>query len=425
MKKLPLLIGILLISMTIKAQKVYTSDINNFWTAYDQIKDNPANQSVIFKQLFLDKATEGLNIFMKKKEFNEEDYLKALKKYPKFWTSIRKNTIIDQNRINKVNKGLQNLKKLYPNDSKGNIYYTIGALKSGGTAYGANILLGIERIVGDTGTVTSEFESKAMQDMFKFSAPSRLEQVTVHEFIHTFQKEGQVNVLAMAIKEGSCDFIAELSLNKKFNTHYLDYGFKNYDSVQAKFKKEMLGQNFDNWFYNSATHEHPDLGYFVGYAISKKYYESVQDKKAAIKEIVELDFGNKAAVMDFLDKSHYFNESAEQMESVYKENQPGVIKIMEFENGSQKVRPDLKQIRIVFSKPMNDKVSINFSKNGKEHFPLKNIVGLNEDKTVLTLETTELKPNTEYDFYISNRGTTSLDGYPFIHEEYKIGFKTN
>ncbi|WP_236612694.1 hypothetical protein [Elizabethkingia meningoseptica] len=110
MKKLPLLIGILLISMTIKAQKVYTSDINNFWTAYDQIKDNPANQSVIFKQLFLDKATEGLNIFMKKKEFNEEDYLKALKKYPKFWTSIRKNTIIDQNRINKVNKGLQNLK---------------------------------------------------------------------------------------------------------------------------------------------------------------------------------------------------------------------------------------------------------------------------------------------------------------------------
>ncbi|MEH7889534.1 hypothetical protein [Elizabethkingia meningoseptica] len=74
---------------------------------------------------------------------------------------------------------------------------------------------------------------------------------------------------------------------------------------------------------------------------------------------------------------------------------------------------------------MNDKVSINFSKNGKEHFPLKNIVGLNEDKTVLTLETTELKPNTEYDFYISNRGTTSLDGYPFIHEEYKIGFKTN
>ncbi|WP_260263731.1 hypothetical protein [Elizabethkingia meningoseptica] len=108
MKKLPLLIGILLISMTIKAQKVYTSDINNFWAAYDQIKDNPANQSVIFKQLFLDKATEGLNVFMKKKEFNEEDYLKALKKYPKFWTSIRKNTIIDQNRINKVNKGLQN-----------------------------------------------------------------------------------------------------------------------------------------------------------------------------------------------------------------------------------------------------------------------------------------------------------------------------
>ena len=83
-----------------------------------------------------------------------------------------------------------------------------------------------------------------------------------------------------------------------------------------------------------------------------------------------------------------------------------------------------KQIQIVFSKPLNDKISINFSKNGKAHFPLNKIVGLNADKTVLIVETIDLQPNTSYDFYITNRSTKSLDGYPFIEEEYKIEFKT-
>lgn len=73
---------------------------------------------------------------------------------------------------------------------------------------------------------------------------------------------------------------------------------------------------------------------------------------------------------------------------------------------------------------MNEKISINFSKNGKEHFPLKNILGLDESKTILTLETTDLNPNTEYDFYITDRSTKAENGYPFDTQEYKISFKT-
>ena len=74
---------------------------------------------------------------------------------------------------------------------------------------------------------------------------------------------------------------------------------------------------------------------------------------------------------------------------------------------------------------MNEKISINFSKFGKEHFPLKNIVGLDETKTILTLEIIDLKFNTEYDFYVTDRGTKSIDGYSFAEEEYKVSFKTN
>ena len=73
---------------------------------------------------------------------------------------------------------------------------------------------------------------------------------------------------------------------------------------------------------------------------------------------------------------------------------------------------------------MNDNISINFSKYGKEHFPLKRIIGLDETKTILILETIEMKTDTEYDFYITDRETKSKDGFPFVEQEYKISFRT-
>lgn len=408
------------------AQKIFTSDITNFWTAYDSIQKVENNKNEILENLFLSKKTEGLNAFMQIKKFDNNDYLKAFEKYPLFLNSIRPNTLIDAKKIKTINKALTKLKKLYPNNSKGNIYYTIGALKSGGTTNNEDLLLGIEKIVGNENTIVSEFENENLQKMFQFSKTTTIEQVTIHEFVHTFQKDGEINVLSKAIKEGSCDFVAELTLNKKFNSHYIDFGFKNYELVKSQFKSEMFSQNFGNWFYNSDRSKNPDLGYFVGYVISKKYYENSKDKKKAVKDIIELDFNSELSVLQFLEKSRYFGEkiNVEQIKAAYKENQPKVSRILDFENGNQNVKSDLKQIQIVFSKPMNDKISINFSKFGKEHFPLKSIIGLDETKTILKLETTELKTDTEYDFYITDRGTKSKDGFPFVEQEYKITFKT-
>lgn len=121
--------------------------------------------------------------------------------------------------------------------------------------------------MGDNLTNTLEFENKSLQNMFKFSNQALLEFVNVHEFIHTFQHGDEVNVLAKSIKEGSADFIAELAFKQKYNAHYLDYGFKNFDLIKDQFEIQMLSVNFDNWFYNAETNEHPDLGYFVGYVI--------------------------------------------------------------------------------------------------------------------------------------------------------------
>lgn len=426
MNKLLKLILLIVLSTKMNAQQIITTDIDNFWIAYDSVNKVKENKTSVFKQLYLDKGTIGLKDFVKNKDFNEKNYVTAFAKYPEFWESIRKNTLVSSKQIQKTEKALKEFKKLYPNQSKGNIYYTIGALRSGGMPNGADLIVGLEKVVGDKTTNTSEFENKTLQNMFQFSNPSLLGFVSVHEFIHTFQKGSEVNVLAKAIKEGSADFIAELALKEKYNSHYLDYGFKNFDLVRNQFKNQLFSQNYENWFYNSETNEHPDLGYFVGYAISKNYYANSKNKKQAIKDLIELNYEDEKAVFEVLNHSKYYSEvlNIEELKANYEKNQPRVVKIIEFENGAQKVDTTLKQIQIVFSEPLNDKVSINFSKNGKAHFPLNKIVGLNADKTVLILETANLQANTLYDFYITNRSTRSLDGYPFIEEEYKIEFKT-
>lgn len=78
-----------------KTINVITSDITNFWEAYDQIQNttDSIQQMKYLKELFFDKGTVGLNAMMKAKNTNQHDYLKAINKYSKFWESIRENTL--------------------------------------------------------------------------------------------------------------------------------------------------------------------------------------------------------------------------------------------------------------------------------------------------------------------------------------------
>jgi hypothetical protein len=428
--KLKLLLALLFITLNAfsqKKQNVFTSDIDNFWNAYDDIQNEVdySKKLKIINNLYVSKGTEGLKLFMYKRNFNDSTLVDVINKYPKFWNSIRPNTLIIKNKIPVIKKAIKKLKKLYPELTETRIYFTIGATKSGGTIVGNNLLMGTEKIVGDLNTNTSEFEEQSLKNMFQKTNPNLIDHVTIHEYIHTQQKGDPTNVLSKSIKEGSCDFIAELILNKKFNSNYIEYGNENHETVKNNFKIEMFTQNYNNWLYNSGKEEKADLGYFVGYEISKLFYNNSKNKKQAIKDIVELKFDNEIEVEAFLKKSNYFSENInkEILLKQFKENQPYVIKIEPFSNEQMNVDSELKQIKISFSKPMSEKISISISKNGKEHFPLKRIIGLENNNQTLVLETS-LKPNTEYDFSITNKGTKSIDGFPFREEVYNIKFKT-
>lgn len=316
MKKRILLFALILtinlsaIGQTIKT-KIFTTDIDNFWVAYDSVKktDNKELQIKIVQELYLNKATEGLKEFMITREHSAKRHLDNILKYPKFWISVRPKTLEISTYKTEIQGIMLRFKKLYSNFKQPDIFFSIGCLNSGGTTTKDKILIGSEIACSNKTTESSEL-GNWLEGVFKNQ--TNVLDMVAHEVGHTQQKNGDAendgnsNLLGYSIAEGSCDFISELLLQKPVNSPYMIYGKANEKELWKLFEKEMLGQETKNWLYNGnqAPNGNADLGYFIGYRICKTYYENAKNKRTALKEIIELDYEVENIAV-FLQKSKY------------------------------------------------------------------------------------------------------------------------
>lgn len=289
---------------------IYTTDIDNFWVAFDSIKKTNDEQKKldIIQKLYLDKATSGLKDFIISREHSAKRHLGNIKKFPKFWASIRPKTEEIKTYIPKMEKVFRKYHKIYPDFKEPEIYFTIGVLNSGGTTSPNRILIGSEIACADKNTDASE-----LNDWYKkvFKLNNGVVAMVAHEIGHTQQKDGdseddgKSNLLGYCIREGMCDFLAELTY-QKISSPYMNYGNEHRKELWEKFQKEMLTQETKNWLYNGndAPNGVADLGYFIGYEICKSYYKNAKNKKKAINEMLKLDYSPEN-VMEFLKKSKY------------------------------------------------------------------------------------------------------------------------
>ena len=119
MKKIPLTFLILLIFGFANCQNkqiIETSDIENFWKAFDNLKyaSNKNDSINIIQTEYIDISTEFFKEFIKVRNFTAEEYVSLIHKYPKFWSSIRKETENVKNRKDEIEKVLDIYEKNYP-----------------------------------------------------------------------------------------------------------------------------------------------------------------------------------------------------------------------------------------------------------------------------------------------------------------------
>lgn len=303
----PLLILFIFSISTFKifAAKIYTSDITNFWVAFDSVKTtNSHSQKIKFiSELYIQKATDGLKDFITAREFTAEEWLKNIESYPKFWASLRPQTMFILKNVESLENLSKKFKEIYPEFIEPDVYFTIGCLRSAGTTSKGRILIGAEMGAADNKTDVSELSSW-LKNYIK--ANSGIVQLVAHEMNHTQQigsPDSLNTLLSQTILEGSCDFMAELIINKQYIAPHTNYGLTHTKALLKEFYKNKDQITFDNWLYNgNETKKKPaDLGYYIGYEICKAYYENAADKAKAIKEIIQLNWQDKTKLLSMLD----------------------------------------------------------------------------------------------------------------------------
>jgi len=116
-------------------KNIITSDITNFWEAYDKIISTQDSilQYKYLDSLYFQKGTVGLERIRQVRNYTPEGYINSINNYPKFWASIRKNTLQVEKIASELESGVEKLKPLYPELKPAKIYFSIGSFRTPGT----------------------------------------------------------------------------------------------------------------------------------------------------------------------------------------------------------------------------------------------------------------------------------------------------
>lgn len=282
--------------------KLVTTDIHNFWKAYDAAAKDTANRKQVFIDQYFNKATPGLQDYYRTKIGSVDAFVRNQDKKPVFYKAIRSNTLAIDVMKKEIADNLVKLKSLYDDAVFPNIYFMIGRWNSAGTASDNGMLLGVDQIVNTADIPQHEL---SLWEKNNFQLAERLPVIVTHELIHSQQTKMKedTTLICYAVIEGMADFVCELITGKNPSQRQYDFAKTRKKQIWEDFKKEMFLNRSYNWIANGnqETPDKPaDLGYYVGYEICKSYYDNATDKKQAIK-----DFFTIADYRDFLEKSRY------------------------------------------------------------------------------------------------------------------------
>jgi hypothetical protein len=409
-------------------QEIFTSDIDNYWTAYDKIvaTDDPTLQYQYINELYIDKGSTGLKHIMAAKDYTAKEYVEAIHEYPKFWSSIRENTYKSKAYDSRITKSIQKLKHLYPDLEPVPIYFTIGSFRTGGTILDKNVLIGSELTLADKSTIIDELPEWRKPFFVDYNPIEGVELLCTHEYVHTQQAPLVDNLLTYCLCEGVAEFVSTKALDVPSNTPAIQFGKDNEGLVKAKFEEDMfISQYTYNWIWGENQNELKvrDLGYYIGYSICENYYDQAGNKQEAIKKMVELDFSKKWQVEDFVDASSFLSDSLYLLYEKYEAGRPIVLSIDPAINNRLDVSSKLKAITLNFSTAMNkESRGFDFGPLGEQHvLKVQRVIGFSADGRSFTFEV-ELEPNQHYQSLITNR-FTSVDGAPL--KPLLIDFKTD
>ena len=289
-------------------QPVY-DDLEAFSRAFDPDLEL-VDLAAAFELDYFDSGSPGLAEYARRFALTPESLASRVLNDPLFFASLEDLGERLETQRPAMDAAFARLLDFHPDATFLPVYFLVSGLSSGGQASQQGLLISADRFA-----LTDEWVDSELYRDRRLRPLSEITHLVAHELAHIQQALTQgmdryrsiygpdKSVLALAIREGTADFIAKLISGDHINPVAHEYGLAHEEAIWNEFKKDYTNSETGEWFFVKPTgHEEwpQDIGYFVGFRIVQSYYENAEDKSEAFQEIL--------AVTDyelFLQKSGY------------------------------------------------------------------------------------------------------------------------
>ena len=253
-------------------------DVARFYKLYDATNGHPTADQL--RHDYLDAGSDGLHDFAKLRNITGARIAKVMADHPEMYADARRCMTVLPRVRQRVQAVLLKLGRLYPEAQFTPITIAVGRGRPVAiSAPGEGVEIGLEALCA------INYLNPNVEDRFVH--------VIAHEFVHTQQSPVLANdehptVLELALIEGSAEFVGELTSGE------VAYGVfkastKGHEAqIERKFVADEDKTDLSDWFYNGTLDKPGDLGYWVGYRIVKSYYQHGADKRAALRQILQV-----------------------------------------------------------------------------------------------------------------------------------------
>lgn len=280
------------IMMDLRNSSFIADDVQKFWVAFDKAGEAETMEEkyLIYRDEYFETGSRALKdfLFMKmRQEGGIVGFTRFVEEHRDYYEGIREAVSFVVANLSIYKDGLTIIKEFIPEASFSDTYFVIGMHTSFGTVSGQGAIIGLENVIDNSTPVHLLPESRRAV----VKPASFLHWVIVHETIHNFQHLPDQTLLAKTIMEGTAELVTQLVLGEPVPTPaYRSFGRAHESMIWEKFNAQMLGSDKSGWVgsIGDTPNWERDLSYFIGYKIASRYYDLQEDKKDAIRELLDL-----------------------------------------------------------------------------------------------------------------------------------------
>jgi hypothetical protein len=265
-------------SQDVTAPSIHIEDVSRFFAVYDAASGRPTAEQL--QRDYLDPGSDGLHQFAKIRNITGARMADTLSKNPQIYSNARRCMEVLPRVRERVTVALRTLVKVYPQAKVPPVTIAVGRGKPVGVG---SPITGIQ--IGLEALCATEYMHANVEDRFVY--------VIAHEYAHVQQYQPLVDnehptVLEGSLMEGAAELTAEIIAGAVSNPAQAIMAKGREREIETAFLADAYKTDVSAWLYNGTREKSGDLGYWVGYRITKTYYQRAADKAQALREILEM-----------------------------------------------------------------------------------------------------------------------------------------